>query len=45
MTDATRVRAGESELIVGPHTKMTEATGWLPGCVDERTLLDSFLLD
>ena len=45
VTDASRVRAGEPELIVGSHRRLSEATGWIPHCLDTSSLLDHFLAD
>lgn len=45
VTDPTRVRAGEPEMIRGSHEKLRVATGWLPTAVDEVALVQAFLRD
>jgi len=45
VTDPTRVRVGEPDVIRGSHERLTRATGWRPRGTSERELVDAFLAD
>lgn len=45
VTDPSRLRPGEPDVIQGSHERMTRATGWRPSGTSERALIDAFLAD
>ncbi len=45
VTDATRVRPGEAETIVGSHQRFSAVTGWQPTCATPAELVTAFLAE
>jgi GDP-4-dehydro-6-deoxy-D-mannose reductase len=43
--DPERMRPGEPRWIQGSHDRLTAASGWVPDCRDERSLVESFLAE